>query len=569
MQQDKNDIENKLRQLDNQQLPDLSHMDEHWQHMNVMLTQTTYTPPKKRYWKKITRRTITYMALAAVVITTSYYAFKTAGNNNRIKKNIPVFTVKKTDAPQQAKITAQTITVQKTKPVLPKNQILVTKLREKSDTVFLKPEATSVKQVIPSVKNLYSSLKQPSQQFEINPATDTILTGKQGTILKIQANSFVYAGFKIVSKPVRITLIECYEYADILAHQLTTASNDMQLITGGMINLKAEDSDKKTIKLLWNRPVQVSMPAKKFDPDMQLFVNDTRQERLTEQSDSLSDVAGDIVTNWRPAAQPQGYINTGRFVHPKKIKLFDIRQMVKKVNQETEPVFQVKTSKDISDDKIKQLISSKYDVNFNKIKLHRVDFFGEEAKAKNTNVMVTKDGFVTNDSVMISFDRAIKEGYLSRKDSLAFIMQIRADSLLFVEQRKADSILFVKQKEFEGRYNFNITGLGWINCDKFLKGTQPAVEFSINVGADMQQAMSNYNLVFTNIKSVMKGRYENGLVSFGKLPEGEDVKLVCVFEHNNKATACVQSFKISRGVIASLKFEEVTAETFRQKIEKL
>jgi hypothetical protein len=311
------------------------------------------------------------------------------------------------------------------------------------------------------------------------------------------------------------------------------------------------------------------MPAKKFDPDMQLFVNDTRQERLTEKSDSVVSVPGETVTNWRPAAQPQGYINTGRFVHPKKIKLVDVRQMVKKVNQQTEPVFFVKTNTDISDEKIKQLISNKYDIDLNKIKLHRVEFFAAETKAKNTNVMVTKDGFFANDSIIISFDRAVKEGYVSVKDSLAFVMQVRADSLLFVEQRKADSILFVKQKEFEGRYNFSVTGLGWINCDKFFKASQPRVEFSINVGTDMEHAMSNYNLVFTNIKSVMKGRYENGHVSFGKLPEGEDVKLVCVLEHNNKAMACVQSFKISRGIIASLKFEEVTAETFRQKIEKL
>jgi hypothetical protein len=570
MQQDKNDIENKLRQLENQQLPDLSKMDEHWQDMNVMLTQTVYTPPKKRYWKKVTRRTITYMGLAAVVITTSYYAFKTAGNKSSIKKNVPVFTVKKTGASQQAKIAAQTTTTLKSKPILrkKKNQILTTRIREKSDTVFLKPETTSVKQLIPSVENLYSSLKQPPQQFEINPARDTILVGQQGTTLKIQANSFIYPDFKKVNQSVRITLIECYEYADMLAHQLTTTSYDRQLITGGMINLKAEDSDKKTLKLIWNRPVQLGMPTKKFDPDMQLFVSDTRQERLSEKSDSLLIGQREIVTNWRPAEQSQAYINTGRFVHPKKIKLFDLRQMVKKVNQQTEPVFFVKTNNDIADDKIKQLISSKYDVDFNKIKLHRVEFFAEETKAKNTNVMVTKDGFFANDSISINFDRAVKEGYLSTKDSLAFVMQVKADSLLFVEKRKADSILFVKQEEFEGRYNFSITGLGWINCDKFFTGTQPRVEFSINVGTNMEDAMSNYNLVFTNIKSVMKGRYENGHVSFGKLPEGEDVKLVCVLEHNNKAMACVQSFKISRGIIALLKFEEVTAETFRQKIEK-
>ncbi|MEI9957198.1 MAG: hypothetical protein WDM90_13055 [Ferruginibacter sp.] len=37
MQQDNNHIENKLRQLENQQLPDLSAMDAHWQQMQAAL----------------------------------------------------------------------------------------------------------------------------------------------------------------------------------------------------------------------------------------------------------------------------------------------------------------------------------------------------------------------------------------------------------------------------------------------------------------------------------------------------------------------------------------------------
>jgi hypothetical protein len=54
MQQDNNHIENKLRQLENQQLPDLSAMDVHWKEMKNLVQ--SYLPkakpliPKNIFW---------------------------------------------------------------------------------------------------------------------------------------------------------------------------------------------------------------------------------------------------------------------------------------------------------------------------------------------------------------------------------------------------------------------------------------------------------------------------------------------------------------------------------------
>lgn len=571
MQQD-NNFNERLKLLENQQLPDLSNMDDHWKEMSALLGTAANIPPRKRRWKRITRRTITYMGVAAVVITTTYYALRTGASSNKLKKNIPAAKYQKSETKPQPVIAKQTATLPKPTAVNNKkpNHLLVARVRQVSDTVFLKPAASSPGTDIPTLANLYNSLKQPVQQFEIDPERDTMLRGLQGTTLKIQAHSFVYTNSEPVKGPVRIKLLECYSYTDMLAHQLSTASYDRQLVTGGMINLQAEDINKRIVELNFGRPVELSMPAKEFDPAMQLFTNEPLRIRLTEKSDSLTTVPSETVTNWLPAGQKQDYVNTSyNFVRPKRIKLFDIRQSVKGANQQAEPVFLIKTDKHITDEKIKELIGTKYYTDINKIKLQRVQVFSNDEKAKNTNVVITKDGFMATDSVMISFESAAKSGLLSVEDSLSFVQQVRADSLMYAEKRKADSILFVKQKEFDGRYNFSINGLGWINCDKFYNGSQPKVEFTINVGTNMEEAMSNYTLIFTNMKSVMKGRYQNGQVSFGKLPEGEDVKLVCVTENNNKAMACVQSFKISRNIIASLKFEEITAESFRQKIEKL
>jgi hypothetical protein len=566
----------------------------HWQQMDALLNQPIPGPPKKRFWKKITRRTITYMGVAAVVITTTYYAVITAGKKNAAKKNTATLTIKKNDTTrQQSKVLQQPVVLVnksveatditaltnrvKIKPAIKyRSNTSLIKIKQNSDTVFLPVTPINIVENTPAlhdaIENFYNRLKQPYQQFKINADRDTLLFADDGTVLKIPANAFMDVNKRPASYPITIQLIECYQYANMLANNLTTSCNNQQLVTGGMINIKALDAANNPLQLFYNRPIQLSMPAEKFDADMQLFVADTRQATSSTTPQFMGDtatLANKNAINWRAAGQPQGYTTTSRFIHPNKIKLFDVRQAMTGATQKTAAVYLVKTNKNIDDNKIKQLISSKYFTDIEKVKLQRVQNFGNEVKGKNTNVMITKEGFVAGDSVMISFEKAVKEGLLSTADSFAFVKQVRADSLLFAAQKRKDSIAFVKQKEFERTYNFDITSLGWINCDKFYKADVPKIEFTINVDASLGNAMGNYNLVFTNIKSVIKGHYKNGRIHFGTLPLGEPVQLVCVAAQNNKAIACIKSFKIAPDVFASLQFTEITPEEFIQKLVKL
>jgi len=189
--------------------------------------------------------------------------------------------------------------------------------------------------------------------------------------------------------------------------------------------------------------------------------------------------------------------------------------------------------------------------------------------AKNTNAMITKTGFVAADSVCMDFQQALKEKLLSKQDSLDFAIQLTRARQLYAEKVRNDSISYVKQKEFDKKYNFDISGLGWINCDKFYKNDQPKIEFSINIGDDIDQVQGNYKLVFTNIKSVMRGTFENGKVNFGQIPVNEPVQIVCVSQRNGKALVCIKSMKVSEHAIATLRFEEMTEVAFKEKLSRL
>ena len=195
MQQD-NNFNERLKLLENQQLPDLSNMDDHWKEMSALLGTAANMPPRKRHWKRITRRTITYMGVAAVVITTTYYALRTGASSNKLKKNIPAAKYQKSETKPQPVIAKQTATSPKSTPVINKkpNHLLVARVRQVSDTVFLKPAASSPGTDIPTLANLYNSLKQPVQQFEIDPERDYNL--KINKIYKIKSKNESYKSKK-------------------------------------------------------------------------------------------------------------------------------------------------------------------------------------------------------------------------------------------------------------------------------------------------------------------------------------------------------------------------------------
>ncbi|MFN8306840.1 MAG: hypothetical protein U0T79_08700 [Ferruginibacter sp.] len=574
MQRD-NHIDSHLKQREAQQLPDLSQMDNHWRQMQTLLAPGTPVPPKKRTWKRITRKTITWMGLVAVVVTTTYYAVETSGRKKVARKSSATQVNKRPAAPKTEPVAKPVLAGTRPSAVKRMSHNTATIIRQETDTVFLqKPELPVKKQAEPeAAQGFYDKIKKPEQQFLIDPTRDTTLIGKEGTTIRIRANSFVYPDRSKVITPLRFTLTECYQYADMLAHCLHTRSGDKQLVSGGMIRLQARDAGNRGVELLRYKPIGIDMPAEKYDPQMQLFVPSNpvmdRTAGNETRGDTIAVQPGSPVADWKPAGQSQGYTaNMPAFKLRSKIKLMDVRQQVTKDNNNTEKVYEVKPAINIPEESMKDQLALRYNTSTKDIKLKQVDTFARSANAKNTNVAFTSIGMYARDSVMIYYDAAVKNGWVSKKDSLAYITQVRIDSIAWAEQRKADSIAWVRQRELDRKYTFDVTGLGWINCDKFLRGSSAEVDFTIRIGSGMERAAHKYNLIFTNMKSIMTGKYQDGEIRFGVLPKDEPVKLICVAEKDGKAYACVRSFRVSAGITASLQFEETDPATFRQLVEK-
>lgn len=109
------------------------------------------------------------------------------------------------------------------------------------------------------------------QKFTLNSVENQVINGKQGTIIKFKANSFVYDDNSLVKEEVSIELIECYELSDIIFNDLSSETTTGKLlVTNGMIELKATVNGKE-VKLNKENSCEVGFPTELKEEEVYLF----------------------------------------------------------------------------------------------------------------------------------------------------------------------------------------------------------------------------------------------------------------------------------------------------------
>jgi hypothetical protein len=438
---------------------------------------------------------------------------------------------------------------------LDKKQVVVYK---HSDTVLLARQVASIDNTIPIplVNNFIAQLAPPVQQFHINPLRDTLLLCAEGTVLHIRAYTFMHP---LTNKYVKDSLVlvvrECYGYTSMFANRLSTVSNDGPLVTGGMVYLAATIGNTSQQPRLV-RPIELQMPIATYDPAMQLYL----PALAKDSSKALQ--PGD----WVAAGQVQAYKNNIIFRGRTHIKIMDVQQRVNKDKKNETAYFQVQPLVDITDDKIKRLLQKRYSAIQSRLVIEKMAMPDEKTVLKNTKAMATGKGFVMADSIMVSFGEAVAEKLISQRDSFRFAALLQHDSLLYRQAVQRDSIAFLQKMAFEKAYRFNISGLGWINCDKLMKPGVPQVEFVIRYAPGEAPSNGLYNLVFTNMKAIISGQYINGNIHFGRLPVGEPVQLVCIAEQQGKVMGCIKAFRISNDAAGQLSFEPTSPAKMQQQL---
>lgn len=115
----------------------------------------------------------------------------------------------------------------------------------------------------------FGHLDQKAQQFIIPSTEPVTITGNQGTVIDIPANSFdiptAFAGAQVT-----LTLKEYYALSDMVLAGFTTACGDQLLQSGGMIDVQAYVAGRQ-VPLKKDRTINIRFNTKRKMGNMQLF----------------------------------------------------------------------------------------------------------------------------------------------------------------------------------------------------------------------------------------------------------------------------------------------------------
>jgi hypothetical protein len=603
-------MDKKLKQLENQSLPDLSKMDQHWDDLKRSLYPEASIPKSKANNKIF--RWIAIASMVGIVLFASYKFFfanndKFISNDNWERKP---GTNPKTDTLPSIKlmpgketstiISKDTIKLRTQNEQNTKEQFIVKakttegkevelkwvaadgSSKKSRDTlkfepskektnyppvpVILKGQTTEGKKIevtaVPvndttnkkqdadkkkALQDFFAGLEKESQSFVVNNKRDTIITGKEGTSLLIPANTF--GG----SQPLTITMKEYYSYKDMVTNRLTTLSNDQLLVTGGMLHITATINGKEA-------DIQPGKSMRWFVPDtssemdeMELFTGQVSNAT----SNSIGNIPHDTIAfdqnssiNW--VSQPRRFSNNFFIT---RVKVLDLRDEPYKTTygKKQKGYFYVHKGSELDKNELKAELKKKYPY-YDKIVIGRRRKDKEGYKEYVELFTSNKDFFYytsIGDSAWIS-PREAKRYNLKSTDTMIYSLNSSTSSLPSSQLQTIAS-----------KYSIEITKLGWINCDRFLKNNKPKIDYVVNLN---ESASDFYTvLVFEKFKSIMPGLIAGNKVVFSGVPEGESAKIISISAKEGKPIAAMQSVQLSQATLTGLKFEETTTTDFKQK----
>ena len=530
MQQD--NLRNKLQQLENQSLPDLSEMDAHWQQMETSLAKS---PDKKH---GIGGRTISLFIAAAVVIVVLLLTIKNLQpekkpstatqmeDTTRVEQPIKLPLRKTVVQREQKQQSNQPIDVVMSQmPVLhnpsPDTNVTInfypcdtcakittTNFPDSFHEAFLKMLAQKEMASNLLMSNFYDELQKPAQEFTIDNRFDTTLICNEGTVLKIPA-----AAFEKTTEKISIEVKEYYSYADMVLNKLNTTSDDKQLISDGMISVKAMQNGKE-IELRGMNTIGLQMPRRDLDNNMQLF---------TGEIIPINAEAKKI--NW--VAQGQYQQNMPNEKSPDK----------------TWEPYSVK-KRWLSNKEVRKYIMQKDSMT----KVEATQLIRKESP---------KEDFIIKIKKHLTFRKILGKNDFYRHNGVPnWVFKNGVNS----EEGKTFDKLSLK-------YSFNLKNTGWINCDRFYNDPAPKIQFFVSDSSKTKIYLSY--LVFDDIRSVMTN-YGIGYQSFFyNIPEGKKATLICLGIKNGKTVYAMKKIVAEKKSITDIKFEETTPAEFRKQIAGL
>ncbi len=442
-----------------------------------------------------------------------------------------------------------------------------------------------------SISEIKSILSPTTENFEIKVNEETILKGKKGTSIYIPANAFQFEDGTEPKESITIELKECFSLTDMIFENLQTISGERILETNGMIYVNAEVEGKKlTVKK--DKAFVVGFPKngldKKMDlfyefklndsiktwvPDYKFFETKSPQETVVEL-DTLNLIEDDIGYQIEyPIEMTEDLYDYGYWISLRTATFDEIKLL----GRDETIVEYIENKKNV--DSIGAMLF--YKNNW------RADFdFNIDKKGKMFNFKPNKDiGIKYNKEALKiakklfksapAFDsKSHKEGIKDDWEYTLGITSSRSINWNRFKQKfrnqysnyKKTAIQKIDPNALE-YYMFSATEMGWINCDKFWDiEDSEKTDFIVKTN---NPSKTKIQIIFKDIKSIMTGTYDNGVLVFKNIPKGKEIKVIGISYSNGKPTLAVGESMTDSKEFELKEFKEFTLDQLETELNKL
>lgn len=212
----------------------------------------------------------------------------------------------------------------------------------------------------------------------------------------------------------------------------------------------------------------------------------------------------------------------------------------------------------------------------------QIRFFG----APNNQTVILRKSLFEMDNTrfkILENDSISRGGHIIRKlwnesqvPNVTRVMRLEPREIIYVGREK------VTIKEFENRlqdsttvsittddinsYMLRTSGLGWINCDRFINGRTKRIKYKLKI---KNANNASVNLVFKSVNSVLPSRNRNGDFDFGTVAKDEDVVLVAIKKQSGKLYLDIIETKTVENHNLEFNFKEVSLEEIKNELQKL
>ncbi|MBJ6368223.1 energy transducer TonB [Snuella sedimenti] len=426
-----------------------------------------------------------------------------------------------------------------------------------------------------TTKEVLKPLQRTPQSISINTERDTTVICKEGTKLTIKANSFINAQGLPIKGVVDLEVTEFYKLEDMLLANLSTTSKGKLLETGGMLYIEAKKANAKLV-LKKNANMEIAFPTQNKKAGMQLFSGEWQDGHINWELQKEQDIIVEDIEVEENIEVPYAVVE--------QVPVFPGCEEGDRLQQ-----------KACTSEAIVKFVRENFNTGI-------AEEFGLQGRQRiNILFKIDKNGSVQ--SVQSRANHLVLEEEVERvmgllpkfqpgkqRDkpvtvpySLPFIFETEGSQIIperRIRKLNTDSVTVAYiEKRLKDKGNDNLSGrtaisyvmattqLGWINCDRFVKGSANSIRYRFKVKDGNGRA--KVSLLFKSLNAILPGSMVNGSFDFGTVAKNQDVSLVAIKKQNGKLFLDIIETTTVENPDINFNFKEVTVEELRQALRKL